>query len=249
MSRRTFSVVVLDSLLSVATKLQAGPMPQPRVRTAGATRGRVWRVLMVAGVLAALGGAAMVVTVLVRSPGGSTVRPETAAGLPGPPTPPAGTDAAESPAVPTTRPAPALTLLPLPAGSASSLPPAVPPGAGPGPSAPESAVVPLTARYTTSSVTAGLLGYHLDVTIANPAARAHTGWRLVVTLPRSTLSVSRVSGATATRDGAAWTFTPDDTTSRVAPRGSVTVSFNVSGATLLNAAPTDCQIDNTPCTT
>ncbi|AGZ40785.1 cellulose binding domain-containing protein [Actinoplanes friuliensis] len=249
MSRRTFSVVVLDSLLSLATKLQSGPMPEPRVRTAGATRGRLWRILMVAGVLAALGGAALVVTVLIRTPEGSAGRPETAAGLPGPPIPPAGTDAVEPSAVPTTRPVPTLTLPSSVATSASSRPPTTSPSAGRGSSTPESAVVPLTARYTTSSVTAGLLGYHLDVTITNPAPRAHTDWRLVVTLPRSTLSVSGVSGATATQDGAAWTFTPDDTTSRVAPRASVTVSFNVNGATLLNAAPTDCQIDNTPCTT
>lgn len=248
MSRRTFSVVVLDSLLSVATKLQAGPMPQPRVRDVATARSRVWRVLLVAGVLAALAGAAMVVTVLVRAPGGSTVRPETAAGLPGPPAPPSGTDAAESPAVPATRPAPALTLLPLPSTPASSA--SAPPAAGAGgPSAPESAVVPLTARYATSSVIAGLLGYHVEVTISNPAARAHAGWRLVVTLPRSTLSVSGVSGATTTRDGAVWTFTPDDTTTPVPPRGSVTISFNVNGATLLNAAPTGCHIDGAPCTT
>src|SRR6187402_2986581 len=92
--RRTLTVVVLDWLLAVAAKIQAAPMPQPRVRTK-TPRGKLWRILMAAGVVAALGGTAMLITVLVRTPATTPLRPESAAGLPGPPSPPPGTVVAE----------------------------------------------------------------------------------------------------------------------------------------------------------
>ena len=248
MSRRTFSVVVLDSMLSLATRLQAVPMPQPKVRDSTAARSRWWRLLMVTGVIAALGGTALVVTVLVRTPGGSILRPEAAAGLPGPPSPPPGTDAAESPPPTATRPAPEV-LPSLPSITPSSSAPVAPPVAGGSSAPPTAGAPPLTAGYRSSSLLAGLLGYHVEATVTNPGPRPRDGWKLVITLPRPTLAVSGVSGATATQDGAVWTFTPDRTTSRVAASDSVKISFNVNGATLLNAAPTDCQIDDTPCTT
>jgi hypothetical protein len=256
LSRRTPTVVVLDALLGLATKLQAVPMPQPRVRAAGDTRGPVWRVLLLIGLVAALGGTAMLVTALVRSPATSVLRPETAAGLPGPPSPsapPAAIDAVESPAASRTTPAGPLPTTTAPSQSQSPSPSGAPAPRVPGarPPSREAATVapPLTASYTTSSYAVGLLGYHVEAVVANPGDRARDGWRLVVTLPRSTLTVSKVSGATATKDGAVWTFTPDASTSRVPRRGSVSVGFDVHGATLINAAPTGCRIDGNACDT
>jgi hypothetical protein len=66
-------------------------------------------------------------------------------------------------------------------------------------------------------------------------------------LPRSTLLVSGVKGATATQNGSVWSFTPDSTTSTVAAGGSVQVVFGVHGATLIDAAPQNCSINGNPC--
>ncbi|MEV6637241.1 cellulose binding domain-containing protein [Actinoplanes sp. NPDC051470] len=252
--RRTVTVVVLDWLLGLAARVQAGPTPQPRVRTAALSRrSRLWRVLLAAGVAAALGGTAMLITVLVRTPDASPLRPETAAGLPGPPSPPPGTVVAQSPSAPPTRTdsAPSLPPLPSASASASSGKAAVPtfplPGGG-APSASAGGSAPaLTARYATSSLLVGLLGYHMVVTVTNPGAATRNGWTLVVTLPRKSLSVGGVSGASADQDGAAWTFTPDDSTSRIPAGKSVSIAFDVRGATLLNAAPAGCTIDGAPC--
>jgi hypothetical protein len=251
MGRRTFTVVILDALWGLATRLHAGPTPQPRVRTPLSTRSRLWRVLLTLGVVAALGGTAMLITALVRTPDSTPLHPEAAAGLPGPPSPPPGTVVVQSPTATPTHPS-NLSMPPLP--SATSTAPHTPaptfplPGGGanrPSDSAPGSR--PLTARYTTSSVLVGLLGYRVTATVTNPGARAHQGWQLVITLPRQTLVVAAVSGATATQSGSTWTFTPDDTTSRVPAGKSVTIAFDVRGATLLNGAPTSCQIDGAPC--
>jgi hypothetical protein len=111
----------------------------------------------------------------------------------------------------------------------------------------ENTSVPLTATYKTASATAGLLGYQMTVTVANPAAAAKTGWTLTVTLPRPTLLVSGTKGATASQNGSVWTFTPDSTTSSVPAGGSVQVVFGVHGATLIDAAPKDCRIDGNAC--
>jgi hypothetical protein len=113
----------------------------------------------------------------------------------------------------------------------------------------ESTAVPLTASYRTSSATAGLLGYQMTVTVTNPGRIRKDGWTLTVTLPRSTLLVSGVDGATAAQDGSMWTFTPDAETSRVPAGGSVEVAFDVFGATLIDATPQDCRIDGTRCET
>jgi hypothetical protein len=106
--------------------------------------------------------------------------------------------------------------------------------------------VPLTASYATTAI--GLLGYQMTVTVANPGRTARDGWQLTVTFSRSTLEVTDVTGATATQNGAVWTFTPDATTTRVAAAGSVQVAFSVHGATLIDAAPQGCRIDASPCT-
>ncbi|GAA3753757.1 hypothetical protein GCM10022225_43110 [Plantactinospora mayteni] len=103
---------------------------------------------------------------------------------------------------------------------------------------------PLAAQYATEDVT--LLNYTASVTITNPGPGPATGWRLVITLPRTTQSVAAVNGAEASRDGATWTFVPDQGTSRVPARGSVQVRFRVDGA-LIDGEPTACTINNRPC--
>jgi len=237
--RRSPLVRVLDMIVGAAAAVQAGPTPQPRVRPATS---RMRLVLAVAVVLA-LAGTGLLVWVFVRAPGGPDLLPEQAAVLPGSSSRPAG-----PPVVPSTSSSPSASASPrasaTPSASAASLAvPSLPPGPS-RPSVPESAPAPLTAGYTT---TAGLLGYRMTVTIANPAAVAQQDWRLAITLPRSTLTVANVSGATAKQDEATWTFTPDATTSRVAPAGSVTVAFEVRGATLIDAAPRSCAINGNPC--
>ncbi|HTJ39456.1 MAG TPA: cellulose binding domain-containing protein [Dactylosporangium sp.] len=108
------------------------------------------------------------------------------------------------------------------------------------------APVPLTARFARGA-DGGLAGYSATITVANPGAAAASGWTVTLTLPRSSLSVTDVSGATVTRDGAVWTFIPTADTAKVGPAASVTVSFRVSGAALLDATPTACRIDANPC--
>lgn len=103
----------------------------------------------------------------------------------------------------------------------------------------------LTADYQTEQT--GLLGYRAAVTIANPDRTPADGWTMVITLPRQTLSVADVQGATVTRDGATWTFAPDDQTRRVPAKGTVRVSFRVDGAALGATAPTGCTVDGRHC--
>ena len=250
--RRSLVVVVLDAVLRLVAAVHAGGTPTPKVREAGGRRG-VGRYLLFTGVLAALAGTALLVVVLVRAPGGPTPPPDRAAALPGlrptpaepstttapgpAPTTPAGT--ATTPPAGTTTPTRA-TSSPVPATGSSKAPSISAPGAG-------VAQAPLTGSYQTSSVTAGLLGYRMTVTVANPGTTAKDGWTLTVTLPRSTLRVTDVDGATATQDGPVWSFTPDATTARVPAEESVEVEFEVHGATLINARPQDCRVDGNVC--
>jgi hypothetical protein len=236
-------------VLRLVAAVHAGGTPTPKVREAGGRRG-VGRYLLFTGVLAALAGTALLVVVLVRAPGGSTPPPDRAAALPGlRPTPTEPSTTAPAPTTPagtatttttgTTTPTKA-TSSPVPATGSSKAPSINAPGA-------EAAQAPLTASYQTSSVTAGLLGYRMTVTVANPAATAKDGWALTVTLPRSTLRVTDVEGATVTQDGSVWSFTPDATTARVPAEEEVEVKFEVHGATLINARPQDCRVDGNAC--
>ena len=102
----------------------------------------------------------------------------------------------------------------------------------------------LTARLTVDDT--GLVSYRTSVSIDNPGSRSTTGWTLVVTLPRQTLTVTEVVGAQVTRKGATWTFVPDGSTRTVRDHGAVEVRFRVDGA-FLGAAPTDCTIDGRAC--
>jgi hypothetical protein len=108
------------------------------------------------------------------------------------------------------------------------------------------APVPLTARFT-KGADGGLAGYQATVAITNPGTAPVSGWTVTLTLPRSTLNVTDVAGATVTRDGAVWTFVPVASTAQVGAGRPVTVSFRVSGAALLDATPVACAIDGRPC--
>ena len=240
---RSLVVVLLDGVLRLVAAVHSGATPTPKVREAGERRG-VGRYLLVAGVVAALAGTALLVVMLVRAPDGGTPPPDRAAALPGL----ASRTAQPSVAVTTTPGALGTTATP---SSARSGPTTATTRPVPSQSAKvpitENAPVPLTASYRTSSVTAGLLGYRMAVTVANPGTSAKDGWTVTVTLPRSTLQVSGVSGATAAQDGSVWTFTPDDATARVPAGGSVELTFDVQGATLIDATPQDCRIDGNRC--
>lgn len=241
--RRSLVVVLLDAVLRLSAAVNAIPTPTPKVREAGGRRG-AGRYLLLTGVLAAVAGTALLVVVLVRTPGGPTPPPDRAAALPGLRSRPAEPSAAGS-ATPG-RPSPTTTLTIVKTTPATA---ATKPARSPAATAPitENAQAPLTASYRTSSTTAGLLGYQMTVTVANPGTAPRNGWALTVTLPRSTLLVSGVSGATAARDGPVWSFTPDATTALVPAGGSVELAFEVHGATLIDATPQDCRIDGNRC--
>jgi Cellulose binding domain len=127
--------------------------------------------------------------------------------------------------------------------------PADPPEAAeptPAPPAPAPARVPLTARYAAAEAE-GLLGYRATVTITNPGRASHSGWALVIRLPATALAVTDVSGATVSRSGATWTFTPTPDTRTVPAGESVRVRYLVRDAPLLSGAPKSCTIDGAPC--
>jgi hypothetical protein len=104
----------------------------------------------------------------------------------------------------------------------------------------------VTATYAAADGT-GVLGYRATVTVNSQGPDAAQDWRLTITLPRPTLQIAAVNGATAKQDGRVWTFTPVDATRQIAPGSSVVVAFDVRGATLVDAAPTACQINDAPC--
>ncbi|WP_213450253.1 cellulose binding domain-containing protein [Rhizomonospora bruguierae] len=109
---------------------------------------------------------------------------------------------------------------------------------------PEAKPADLAGQYRMED--SGLWGYRSSVVISNPGATDVTGWTLTITLPRESLTVTNVSGATARRDGATWTFTPTTGTRTIAGNGAATVGFEVNGAMLL-AAPTACAVDGHAC--
>ncbi|MEU4623316.1 cellulose binding domain-containing protein [Actinoplanes sp. NPDC023801] len=241
--RRSPMDVVRDAAWRLATGMLTGPSPEPRVRPAGAagTRPVAGRLLVAAGGLAAVAITAVLVVLLVTRPYQRPVRPEEAAGLPERQPAPVTVSPSAGPATAATAPA-AVRASRSPAraaGVAGSRPPAA--GASVAP-------VPLTAGYTTTPYVVGLLGYRTEVTVANPGVASRTGWTLTVTLPRSTLWIDDVKGATVTRQDAVWTLVPDGTTASIKPGEQVSVSFEVHGATLIDAAPEDCRLDGVPCT-
>ena len=247
--RRSPTVVLLDAMMRLAIAAQSGP--QPKLRPAGRTRrGSVgW---LAAGIVLAVAGTAIVVAVLIRGPGDlaslpprapdrarvaepapSVAPPESAAVAPTSPAAATGASSAAASASAAGVPSPDLPSLP-PSGRAPS-------------SRPAPVAAPLAAAFRTSTGGTGLLGYEAEIAITNPGAVVRDGWDLTVTLPRPTLQIARVSGATARQDGSTWTFEPGDATRAVPAGGSVVITFQVRGATLLDAAPQECRIDGAPC--
>ena len=230
--RRSPMVILLDAAMRLAVAAQA--TPQPRVQAARRPRrtGMGWLAL---GVLLAVAGTTVVVGALLDGPDDlaslpphAPVRKPPAAG----PLPSAALSAIDTSAAVTTTGTPDPESAPAVAGTDTAAPPAA---------------VSLTARYATAGGGTGLLGYAAEVTVVNPGATTHDGWRLTLTLPRATLQVTQVSGAVARQDGATWTFEPDESTRSVRASNSVLISFEVRGATLLESAPVDCRIDGLRC--
>ncbi|MFY1690181.1 cellulose binding domain-containing protein [Plantactinospora sp. WMMB782] len=233
---RTLPVAILDALLAGAAAVRAPVRRLARMLPAR----RADR-----AVASAIGAAALVVVVgtgflvfaLLRTPDQFAplgVAPPPSAEIEVDPGDGAG-DATGSATPPASSP-PAGS--PAPPGNGSRSRPQRP--ASPSPAPPPT----LAARYATEDVT--LLNYTASVTITNPGPGTASGWRLVITLPRTTQSVAAVEGAEASRDGATWTFVPTGATSRVPARGSVQVRFRVDGA-LIDGEPTACTIDNRAC--
>ncbi|MFC7272996.1 hypothetical protein ACFQS1_03290 [Paractinoplanes rhizophilus] len=230
--RRSPSVVLLDALLRLVTAVQTGNLPGRR------RAGLIW---LAAGVLVVAGATTILIGALVRAPAGRT-------GL----TPP-GQAAPPPPAPVTSIAAPATTTATRRVSAAASPSASVPPvssrpaAKAPAGTATTGADSHLTAAYTAANGS-GLLGYRATVTLAAQGPGPSTDWRLTVTLPRPTLQIAAVDGATVERDGAAWTFTPDDTTRQIAAGASAVISFEVRGATLVDAQPTDCRVGDEVCT-
>jgi hypothetical protein len=245
--RRSLLVVLLDAMLGLVTAVQTGNLPGTRrgaaTRPAG-QRGKGGLLWLLAGVLVVAGATTILIGALLRTPGGLTDLPP--AGLAGP-----------APATSIAAPATAQQSAAGPSASASSSASA---SATPSGSSPASAAVPppaptsagssggsrLTATYVAANGS-GLLGYRATVTVTAVGTAPSTGWQLTITLPRPTLQIAAVTGATAKQDGSVWTFTPVDTTRTIAAGTSAVVAFDVRGATLVDAQPTDCTVDGQAC--
>lgn len=218
--RRSAAITVLDGLLAAVRGLR-------HARAAGA-----------GAAVTAIGTLALIVLVLQAPYALAPVGVDPAA----PPEAVVAAGTEPTTANPTTPP-PSPTATPTPTPTATVPPTTAPPTKTTAP--PQSAPVALAGRYTLED--SGLWGYRSSVRIGNPGGKAVDGWTLVITLPRESLSVSNVSGATARRRGATWTFAPTGETRTVGRGGSVTVRFEVNGAPLLSA-PTSCAVDTHPCT-
>jgi hypothetical protein len=235
--RRTLPVIILDAALAVVAALHSGHLPW----SGKVGKRRAAAIWMTAAGAAAVAGTITLVVGFLHSPGGlaplgvasppppAAIEPPPSRPSPSPSTQPGVDGIGASPAVPRT-PGPSTT----------------PPVSGP-PTTPPGTPAPLTARYAPTQGGQALLSYRATVTIANPGARPTAGWLLTITLPRPTLTITDVSGATVRQDDSTWTFTPDAGTAAVPAGGTMQISFQVRGATLVSAAPTACTIDGRPC--
>jgi hypothetical protein len=235
--RRAPTVVVLDTVLNAlgSTRRRVDALRQPP---------RPGRRAVAAGIAAAVAvpviGSVTLVVMVLRSPEGllpltapmrpaSTVEEPPGGTAPSPP-PSAAAEESTSPRPPTSS-----------TGSELAVPPSAT-GAPVGPAVPAT----LTARYAKQETGGSLLGYRASVTINNSGAVPVAGWTMTITLPRRTLTISDVSGASARQQGATWTFTPDSGTVTVPGHRSVLVSFQVNGAAVA-ADPVACTIGGRRC--
>ena len=234
--RRSPTVVLLDAMLGLVTAVQAGNLPgrrRPAESPAAPRRaGLVW---LVAGVLVVAGGTTILIGALMGAPGSLTDLPE-----PGQAAPPPVTSIAAPAATTTSRVSagPSASVSAARAVSAAASSPAGRPATSGGGR--------LTGAYAAASGS-GVLGYRATVTLDAQGPGSSTDWRLTITLPRSTLQIAAVSGAAVVREGLVWTFTPDDSTRRIAAGASATIAFEVRGATLVDAQPTDCRVNGETC--
>jgi hypothetical protein len=229
--QRTLAVILLDPILDVLAAIGTVARRVGLGRSGGDRR--MVRGIIIASV-AILGGTAALVAVLIRAP-------DQLAPLGVAPGPGSAVDATSGTGTPGLGFGPAASLPPTPRAPAAG-PAATPPAASTRP--PTAAPSPLAGKFTIED--AGLVSYRASVAIGNPGPAAVTGWTLVITLPRQTLSISDVVGAVAQRDGATWTLVPDQSTRQVSGNGAVQVRFRVDGASL-GAAPTTCTVDGRPC--
>jgi Cellulose binding domain len=142
-------------------------------------------------------------------------------------------------------PAPGQLALPsaLDTASIAAAAPPPPPAAGGGAPPTKTAPPPFTATYTTTGLPLGLLGYHVTVTVTNPATVAQTGWQVVFQLP-SGETAANTNGANYQPTGTAATFTPTDA-GTVAAQGKAQFTFDVQG--VIAPSPTGCTINGRPC--
>ncbi|MEE6257241.1 cellulose binding domain-containing protein [Plantactinospora sonchi] len=232
---RTLPVAVLDLLLAGVAAVRG--LARRTVRLWTGRRGdRFLAVVIVTAALAVVTGTGFLVAALLRAP--DQLAP---LGVAAPPSPSAepGTDGGRTPGEASATPPASSPLPPVPDRAPN--PPRDDSDPTPPPPPPP---VALEASYTTENVT--LLNYTAAVTITNPGRGPARDWTLVLTLPRQTQSVGAVAGAKVSRDGATWTFVPDEKTRRVPAGGSVQVRFRVDGA-LLDSAPTACTVNGRPC--
>lgn len=231
--RRTVAIILLDRVVALVRAIR-------RVLTGREDMSRATWVAIVAALGVLLATAVSVVGVL-RTP--EKLTPVT---LDPPPaveqvgTPPGSPRAQARPAV--TSPA---ASAPPPAAT-TSLPPTVGASTTPPPTGVTVAPTPAALNADFAITDNALLSYGAAVTISNPGSVPVPRWTLVVTLPRESLGISAVEGATASRDGAVWTFVPDDGAAAVPGNASARVTFRVNGS-LTGAAPQACTIDGVAC--
>jgi hypothetical protein len=237
--RRTPTVVVLDMVLGVFGTVRR--VRSTRRRRSPDAGGRPVAVGLAAAVAAALVLTAIPVAAVLRAPEGlmplrsapghAVAQPPDGAG----PATQLGGSPRESGSVSS----PATATSSRAAGERT-------PGTTEPPARPE-APAGLTARYARRDDGGSLFGYRASVTIDNPGGVPVAGWTMTITLPRRTLTISDVTGASVDQDGAVWTFLPAPGTATVPPRRSVLVTFQVNGAAVVAADPTACTVDGRSC--
>ncbi|WP_157743329.1 cellulose binding domain-containing protein [Micromonospora coriariae] len=227
-------IVLLDRIVAVAAAVR-------RVLTG---RGDVSRATWVA-VIAALGvliATAVSVIGVLRTPEGLTP----VALDPPPSADQVGALPTDTPRAGQARPA-ATSPRPVHPSATAAPPTPGPSSSAPAPSSAAAPPTPAALRADFAIAENALLSYGAAVTISNPGEVPVARWKLTVTLPRESLRVSSVEGATASQDGAAWTFVPDGSAAQVPGSASVRVTFRVNGSSI-GSTPTACTIDEAACT-
>jgi hypothetical protein len=230
---RSPGVVVLDAVTALGRPFRMGKLPASQRLAIGIGAG-----IMLIG--------AVVLTVGARwEPPVPAGTPRHAAAGDRPPAIPGG--GTGSPVQSTTTPGASSSAGFSPSVTATSGSATQPAATGPARNGAGATPQPLQARYAKVAGSETLAGYRATVTISNPGPVAADSWTVTITLPRETLTMSNVAGATTDRNRATWTLQPTTATATVPANGSVSVSFQVNGAAVLDATPTACTIDGQLC--